>query len=69
LAELVEPRRKPFAKLDVDGDGKLNFEQWAVKTIDKFEAADGDKNKALTPAEYATTAPKPKKAKPASSCG
>ena len=69
LAELVEPRRKPFAKLDVNGDGKLSFEEWAVKTIDKFEDADGDKNKALTPAEYATTAPKPKKAKPACSCG
>ena len=69
LAELVEPRRKPFAKLDVNGDGKLSFEEWAVKTIDKFEGADSDKNKALTPAEYATTAPKPKKAKPACSCG
>ena len=69
LAELVEPRRKPFAKLDVNGDGKLSFEEWAVKTIDKFEGADADKNKALTPAEFATTAPKPKKAKPACSCG
>jgi Ca2+-binding EF-hand superfamily protein len=34
LAELVEPRRRPFAKLDVNGDGKLSFEEWAVKTID-----------------------------------
>ena len=39
LAELVEPRRKPFAKLDLDKDGKLSFEEWAVKTIDKFEGA------------------------------
>ena len=68
LAELVEPRRKPFAKLDVNGDGKLSFEEWAVKTIDKFEDADGDGNKALTPVEFATTAPK-RKAKPACSCG
>lgn len=68
LAELVEPRRKPFAKLDLDQDGKLSFEEWAVKTIDKFEGADSDKNRALTPAEYATTAPKPKKAKPSCSC-
>ena len=43
LAELVEPRRKPFAKLDVNGDGTLSFEEWAVKTIDKFEKADADK--------------------------
>lgn len=68
LAELVEPRRKAFAKLDVNSDGRLSFEEWAVKTIDKFEGADADKSKSLTPAEYATTAPKPRK-KAACSCG
>lgn len=68
LAELVEPRRKAYAKLDLDQDGKLSFEEWAVKTIDKFGDADADKSRALTPAEYATTAPK-RKAKPACSCG
>lgn len=68
LAELVEPRRKAYAKLDVNQDGKLSFEEWAVRTIDKFETADGDKSKALTPAEFATTAPK-RSAKPACSCG
>ena len=69
LAELVEPRRKAFAKLDVNQDGKLGFEEWAVKTIDKFQGADGDRNAALTPAEYATTAPKPKAKKAACACG
>ena len=69
LAELVEPRRKGFAKLDVDQDGRLSFDEWAVRTIDKFEGADADNNKALTPAEYATTAPKPRKKKPACACG
>jgi hypothetical protein len=69
LAELVEPRRKAYAKLDLNGDGKLSFEEWAVKTIDKFEGADGDRNAALTPAEYATTAPPPKPKKPACACG
>jgi len=69
LAELVEPRRKAFAKLDLNHDGKLAFEEWAVKTIDKFESADGDRNAALTPAEYAATAPKPKPRKPACACG
>ena len=68
LAELVEPRRKAYAKLDLNGDGKLSFEEWAVKTIDKFEGADADDSKALTAAEFATTAPK-RKAKPACSCG
>lgn len=67
LAELVEPRRKAFAKLDVNSDGRLNFEEWAVKTIGKFEGADADDNRMLTRAEYATTAPKPRK-KPACSC-
>ena len=39
------------------------FEEWGVKTIDKFENADADESKALTPVEYATTAPKPPKRK------
>ena len=68
LAELVEPRRKAYARLDLDQDGKLSFEEWAVKTIDKFGGADADQSRALTPAEYATTAPKVK-ANPACSCG
>ena len=68
LAELIEPRRKAFARLDLDQDGKLGFEEWAVKTIDKFQGADGDKNAALTAAEYATTAPKPKAMKAACAC-
>jgi hypothetical protein len=69
LAELVEPRRKAFAKLDVNGDGRLSFEEWAVRTIDKFEGADADRNNALTRAEYATTAPKPRPKKPECACG
>jgi hypothetical protein len=69
LAELVEPRRKAFAKLDLNSDGKLSFEEWAAKTIGKFEGADSDGNKALTPAEYATTAPKSRPKKPACACG
>ncbi|HVF37241.1 MAG TPA: EF-hand domain-containing protein [Sphingomicrobium sp.] len=68
LAELVEPRRKAFAKLDVNQDGRLAFEEWAVKTIGKFDGADADDSKALTPAEFATTAPK-RKPKPACRCG
>jgi len=68
LAELVDPRRKAYAKLDLNQDGKLSFEEWAVKTIDKFNEAVADKNKALSAAEYAATAPKVKP-KPACSCG
>ena len=63
LTELIEPRRKAYAKLDTNGDGKLSFEEWAHTTIDKFEGADKDKSRFLTPAEYATTAPPPPKRK------
>ena len=68
LAELVEPRRKAYTRLDLDQDGKLSFEEWAVRTIDKFGDADADRSRALTPAEYATTAPK-RTPKPACACG
>jgi hypothetical protein len=68
LAELVEPRRKAFAKLDANSDGRLSFEEWAVKSIDKFEGADADRNQALTRAEFATTAPKPRPKKPDCAC-
>ena len=37
------------------------------KTIDKFEGADADDSHWLSAAEYATTAPKPRKT-PACSC-
>jgi hypothetical protein len=67
-AELLEPRRKAFAKLDVNGNGNLSFEEWAVRTVDKFQGADGDRSGWLTPAEYATTAPKPAKRKARCSC-
>jgi uncharacterized protein YxeA len=67
-AELYEPRRKAFAKLDVNGNGVLNFEEWAAKTIGKFEGADKDRSGWLTAAEYATTAPPPPKRKSRCSC-
>lgn len=69
LAEMIEPRRKAFNKLDVNADGRLSFEEWSVKAIGKFEGADADRSKTLSPAEYAATAPKPKKKKPACACG
>ena len=61
--ELLGPRRKAFAKLDGNGNGTLSFEEWAVKTVDKFRDADRDRSGWLTPAEYATTAPPPPKPK------
>jgi hypothetical protein len=66
--ELLDPRRKAFAKLDVNGNGSLSFDEWAVRTIDKFRGADRDHDGILTAAEYATTAPPPPK-HPSCSCG
>lgn len=67
LTELLDPRRKSFAKLDKDGDGKLSFTEWAHTTIDKFKGADSDRDGILTRAEYATTAPK-RRPKPKCGC-
>ena len=61
--ELLGARRKAFAKLDANGNGALSFDEWAVKTITKFQGADKDRTGWLTPAEYATTAPPPPKHK------
>ena len=61
--ELLGPRRKAFVKLDANGNGLLDFEEWAVRTVDKFAEADKDKSAWLTPAEYASTAPPPPRKK------
>jgi hypothetical protein len=62
-AELLTPRRPSWDKLDVNKNGSLSFEEWAVTTITKFSGADKDRSGWLTPAEYATTAPPPPKKK------
>lgn len=54
-AEMMETRRKPFQKLDSDGDGKLSFDEWAIATGERFAKADADKSGTLTAAEFATT--------------
>ena len=59
--EIFTSRRKAFAKLDANANGALSFEEWASKTIGKFQGADKDRSGWLTPAEYATTAPPPPK--------
>ncbi|WP_126172765.1 hypothetical protein [Altericroceibacterium xinjiangense] len=65
--EMLSSRADGFRKLDVDGNNLLTFEEWAVATVDRFEGADGDRDGELTPAEFATTAPK-RKAKPRCQC-
>lgn len=56
--EYFAARHKAFAKLDGNGDGRLSFEEWAAKSITKFNDADADKSGTLTRVEFAATAPK-----------
>ena len=56
--EMMGSRTKVFKALDKDGDNLLSFEEWAVATSDRFAGADANKDGKLTPAEFATTAPK-----------
>ena len=57
--EMMASRAAAFRKLDKDGNNLLSFEEWAVRTADRFTGADANKDARLTPAEFATTAPKP----------
>jgi len=67
--EMLSSRSKGFRKLDVDGNNLLTFEEWAVTTADRFDEMDEDENAKLTPTEFATSAPKPRKAsKPEPEC-
>jgi hypothetical protein len=58
--EMMASRTAAFRKLDKDGNNLLSFEEWAVKTSDRFAEADGNKDGKLVPAEFAATAPKRK---------
>jgi Ca2+-binding EF-hand superfamily protein len=42
--ELLASRREAFAKIDKYGNGSLSFDEWAVKTIDKFAGAHQDRS-------------------------
>ncbi len=66
--EMLSTRSDAFRKLDKDGNNLLTFEEWAVRTVDKFDGADANHDGILTPAEFATTAPPPKKAQPRCQC-
>jgi hypothetical protein len=61
-AEYLAARQKNFEKLDADRNGALSFQEYAVKGIEKFDAAGGRKGW-LSPAEFVATAPPPSKRK------
>jgi hypothetical protein len=60
--EYLAARRRNFDKLDVDHNGALSFQEYAVKGIEKFNGAGGKKGW-LSPAEFVATAPPPAKRK------
>ena len=60
--EYLAARQRNFAKLDSDHNGALSFAEYAVKGIEKFNAAGGKKGW-LSPAEFVATAPPPPKHK------
>lgn len=67
--EYLLSRRKAYAKLDANHDGRLDFDEWAAKTTTKFAGADADKSGALSRTEFLATAPKPRDgAKPRCVC-
>jgi hypothetical protein len=66
--EYLAARRRNFDKLDIDHNGALSFQEYAVKGIEKFGAAGGRKGW-LSPAEFVATAPPPAKHKTGCSCG
>ncbi|BAK67069.1 hypothetical protein SLG_23940 [Sphingobium sp. SYK-6] len=69
-AEMMGSRAAAFRKLDKDGNNLLSFEEWAVRTSDRFAGADANGDSKLTRAEFATTAPKPakKSTRPTQAC-
>ena len=66
--EALAPRAAAFRKLDVDGNNLLTFDEWAVRTSNKFKAADANGDGTLDRPEFATTKSKPKK-QPDCKCG
>lgn len=58
--EMLSSRTDAFRDLDTDGNNLLTFEEWAVATSDRFGGMDKDSNGWLNPAEFATSAPRPR---------
>jgi hypothetical protein len=54
--EMMASRTDDFRRLDKDGNNLLSFEEWAVRTSERFAGADGNRDGRLSPAEFAATA-------------
>ena len=53
--EMLATRVNSFRKLDKDGNNLLTFEEWAVTTVEKFDGADANRDRQLTPSEFLST--------------
>lgn len=59
--EMLGPRVAAFRKLDADHNNLLSFEEWAIKTSDRFRGADRNGDQTLTREEFRATKPPPAK--------
>ena len=59
--EMLAPRAAAFRQLDLDHNNLLSFQEWAVRTSNRFSGADGNRDGALSREEFTTTRPKPGK--------
>lgn len=46
---MLSSRSDGFRKLDKDGNNLLTFEEWAVTAAEKFEGADAEGDRELSP--------------------
>jgi EF hand len=68
LEEMTYQRRRNYQRLDADHNGQLSFDEWASATLRKFAQADTNNDRALNRAEFATTAPRPRRTAAAARC-
>jgi len=65
--EMLSPRVPMFRKLDKNGNNLLSFEEWSVRTNERFAGADANRDANLDRVEFARTKPK-RAAKPECRC-
>lgn len=67
--EMLSTRTDSFRKLDTDGNNLLTFEEWAITTSSRFAEMDANEDRELTQAEFATSAPAPRRSsRPSCDC-
>ncbi|MFA9201687.1 MAG: hypothetical protein ACEQR8_11010, partial [Cypionkella sp.] len=57
--EMLSTRSQAFRRLDKDGNNLLDFEEWAVATVQRFDGADANRDRELDLTEFVRTMPRP----------